>query len=247
MGFLIPATEVATFTQIHPSQISSFPSYVSDVTFRNQDSFSCRRPYRHWRRQGTIARMVDKPGRSDKDSDALTSFVQKVVDTTTLPTPLISPSLAIAYPLLLIAGFLTLPLPTASLLLIFFVAYSYFGRQFVLNDYLEEQETSERDDDADDDDGESRPRTDLLAFGSAVLSTALFAPDTKTTSLMDTNDPLTILVLGLAAIVAISLLLGESDSVERIGASTMEEDLMSLWDRQLDEQGDDKNQNEKRR
>jgi hypothetical protein len=245
MGFLIPATEVAIYTQIDPSQISSFPSDVSVATFRNQDSFSCR-PYRHRRRQGTIARMVDKPGRSDKDSDALTSLVQKVVDTTTLPTPLISPSLAIAYPLLLIAGFLTLPLPTASLLLIFFVAYSYFGRQFVLNDYLEEQETSERNDEADDD-GESRPRTDLLAFGSAVLCTALFAPDTETTSLMDNNDSLTTFVLGLAAIVAISLLLGESDSVERIGASSMEEELMSLWDRQLEERGDDKNQNERRR
>lgn len=245
MGFLQnPITHATASTQVDPIQISRLPlSNVGTVPCLPNilDNHLGPTPvYQKRRRRRQIPLRMNKTDRGDDTSDAITSLVEKVVDTTQISTPFISPSLSVSYPVALAAGFLTLPLPTASLLLIFFVVYSYAGRQLVLKDYLEEQESGMAEDAEEEE--EFGPNTDLVAFGFAVICAALFAPGTTMTSPMDINSPA--MALALVAIVFVPLLIGESGRTSNSDASSTEEDFMSLWDRQLEAQ-DKKNNRRK--
>eukprot|EP00980_Cylindrotheca_fusiformis_P011189 scaffold2563_cov124-Cylindrotheca_fusiformis.AAC.20 len=230
MGFQQLIQRAPVHSQVHSVHIPRFPADVALGIWGGIDTFSGQ-PHSQSKKQfhDCMALEMNRAGENDNDTDVFTSLVDKIVNTVTMPTPLISPSLAIGYPALLVGCFLGLPLPTASLLLVFFAVYAYIGRQFVLNDYLEEQESTSELEEEDD---ESRPNTDLLAFGSAVVCTALFAPD-AVTNIDNTVSPL---IFALLAIIAVPLLLGESGWIDDRIEPSAEEGLMSLWDKELDDQ-----------
>jgi hypothetical protein len=162
----------------------------------------------------------------DYDDDLLTSAVHKIVTSINQPTPGVK-NLALGYPLLLAGGFIALPLPIAFLQSLFFVAWAYLGRLL-----LDEESSMDQDDlDAID---EFNISTDFVAFGFAVVCSALLAPDNWLfTNSVDSNSNVISLISGFLFVgVIVSLVLGpDSVKLEQLSA---EEELMDIWDRQYE-------------
>jgi hypothetical protein len=170
------------------------------------------------------------------DDNILVSLIDRTLKTVSKPVPSVSPSLAIGYPLVLIAAALVLPTTTAAFLAVFFCVYATLGRRLILEDDFDE--------DDDDDDEESRPRTDLLAFGAAIVSAGLLAPTNSPVNISavaagDDSTPLLVVgSLGLAATAVVVLLLGDTTETKETTES-IEQDLMNMWDDKLRDEGDD--------
>lgn len=192
--------------------------------------------------------MLKKDDSDDVDSDYLISAVERVSNICATPTPGISPSLPLGYPLLLATAFFVLPVLSASYFFGFFVVYSFAGRKLVLDDSWEEQsdiDNSENNDETDDDEF-SQPPTDLLALGASVASAALLVPDSDGIGgLLNAYDfPFAGAILVLTMGVSGFLLLGAKDERKNENESP-EQQLMDLWDEQLSEQTDDEVQEKK--
>jgi hypothetical protein len=172
------------------------------------------------------------------DDNILVSLIDRTLKTVSKPVPGVSPSLAIGYPLALIAAALVLPTTTAAFLALFFCVYAILGRRLILEDDFDE-------DDDDDEDEESRPRTDLLAFGAAVVSAGLLAPTNSPVDISaaaaaagDSTPLLAVGSLGLAAAAVVVLLRGDTTETNE-ATESIEQKLMDMWDDKLRQEGDD--------
>jgi hypothetical protein len=77
--------------------------------------------------------LVMLPSRREPEDDVVLTFVDKIGNALSTPTPGFS-SLPIVYPLILTSAAILLPLPTSLLLTAFFTGYSFLGKQVVGED-----------------------------------------------------------------------------------------------------------------
>jgi hypothetical protein len=196
---------------------------------------------------------------NDDDDNIVISIVERLAMTFTKPTPGITPSLAIGYPLALLASAVILPVTSSLLLAFFFVLFSFIGRKFILEDYFEEaKEERGRDNtqDVDEDDKESRPTTDLLAFGAAIVSSGLLSPSSNHIVLAAPaavnngggNLPILLGAIGLGSVILLLLAEGTSKPPTAAAKETeesFEKEIMDIWDRELRDEGRDTNKNKR--
>jgi hypothetical protein len=101
-----------------------------------------------------------------------------------------------------------------------------------LDDYFDEESEYDEEDEEED----SRPRTDLVAFGAAILSAGLLSPDglIKGTATSDGGGIILGVLVGLGSVL---LLLSDMsrNRPEEEKSESIENELMSLWDRKLRE------------
>jgi hypothetical protein len=197
---------------------------------------------------------------NDDDNNIVISIVERLATTFTKPTPGITPSLAIGYPLALLASAVILPVTSSLLLAFFFVLFSFIGRKFILEDYFEEaKEERGRDNtqDVDEDDEESRPTTDLLAFGAAIVSSGLLSPSSNHIVLAAPaavnngggNLPILLGAIGLGSVILLLLTEGTSKPPTAAAEETeesFEKEIMDIWDREVRDEGRDSDNENKR-
>ncbi|CAJ1957148.1 unnamed protein product [Cylindrotheca closterium] len=245
---LVPTNGVARYNAGQPLLS---PHFIFNKPFDTQNDFlrhhrptSSGTSNRHHHRLKPL-RLKKNNNNEPNDTDSVTSIVERVSSLLAAPTPGIVPNLALGYPLLLATTFLFFPIPSAALLLGFFTVFSLAGRKLIQEDYLEEKKEEALLTDIDnDDDFFDKPRTDLLALGSAILCTALFDPDTGNNNgrLLRLDEfPSTGTILVLLAIFSTILVLG-ANSEQTTETVSPQQKLMQLWDDQLAENTDDETQ-----
>jgi hypothetical protein len=198
---------------------------------------------------------MNRDSKDDDNDNIVISVVDQLVTTFTKPTPGITPSLAIGYPLALLASTAVMPVTSSLLLAFFFVLFSFLGRKFILEDYFEEVKEdrgryNKQDIDDDDEEDFSRPRTDLFAFGAAIASSGLLSPsnnDIAPAVDLGGNIPILLGAIGLGSV--IFLLPSTTESASEPGAEdtkgSFEKEIMDVWDRELRDEGRDSNGNKR--
>mmetsp|Transcript_29976 Transcript_29976/g.71983 ORF Transcript_29976/g.71983 Transcript_29976/m.71983 type:complete len:250 (+) Transcript_29976:40-789(+) len=242
---LIPTNGISRYNTVQPLLS---PPFIFHKPFTQNDSLirhhrASSYSYSSHQHQHRLKPLKLKNNESDDTeyTEYTTSIEERVSGLFTTPTPGIVPDLALGYPLLLTTAFLFLPIPSAALLLGFFAVFSLAGRKLILEDYLEEQnEETKLNNVVDEDDFWEKPPTDLLALGSSILCTALFAPDTGNNNELLRLDefPSTGAILAMVAIISIFLVLG-TNGEQTTETTSPQQQLMQLWDDQLAEQTDD--------
>jgi hypothetical protein len=182
---------------------------------------------------------------NDEEEDGVIFIVENIGKTLSSPVPGISPSLAVGYPLALVASLIVFPISYSIVLIGFFGLFAYLGRTLVLEDGDVRSDGSEETDldleDDDEDDDESRPKTDLLAFAAAIISTGLLSPEnTPATTGIPQSNLLLVLAgaLGLGGYVLLAGVPGgrstaESDAMD--STKNLEQNIMTKWDDSLRE------------
>ena len=208
------------------------------------------------RKQQLVLRMTPKKNfEDDKEEDYLISIVETIENVFKSPVPGMSPpSLALGYPLTVGAIFLISPNTSFSIFLIgFFCIFSYLGRTWILDDSDDEDKWDGVDQEIEDN-TLGRPKTDLLAFGGAIVSAGLLSPpmasNNNASSLLPSDtQPLNSIVAALICCSFGYLLLSSSkgfrssddktntkkeESSEAMNsAKELEQNRMEKWDENL--------------